>query len=123
MKSLLRFSLAAAAALALAFFCEGLLTDLCSGLGDGVRTRTARQDSLTDPTRSEDSFIKFNTACLTSPLAEGQTNIRTTSGASGSACRHQQRWTVTELRTLTYKVLSGQVTVLRTLPSLRKLRL
>lgn len=145
MKSFVRFCLVSVVLVALAFFCEGLrvnflaepdnnetldvlVIDRCNGdnfFAEPDNNETAvltSTDSLTDPTQSEHSFIKFNTACLTSPTAEGQTVIRTVTGASGSVCRHPRR-TDFEFKVLEFKILSSSVILKRSLPTLRKLRL
>ena len=121
MRSFVRFCLVSVVLVALAFFCEGLRVNFLAGTDTGTTVRTST-DSLTDPTQSEHSFIKFNTACLTSPTAEGQTVIRTVTGASGSVCRHPRRTDI-EFKTLEFKVLSGSAILKRSLPTLRKLRL
>ena len=90
MKSFVRFCLVSVVLVALAFFCEGLRVNFLAGTDTGTTVRTST-DSLTDPTQSEHYFIKFNTVCLTSPTAEGQTVIRTVTGASGSPCRGARR--------------------------------
>lgn len=121
MKSFVRFCLVSVVLVALAFFCEGLRVNFLAGTDTGTTVRTST-DSLTDPTQSEHSFIKFNTVCLTSPTAEGQTVIRTVTGASGSVCRHPRR-TDFEFKVLEFKTLSSSVILKRSLPTLRKLRL
>ena len=76
MKAFVRFCLVSVVLVALAFFCEGLRVNFFTE-PDSKTTVQASTDSLTDPIQSEHSFIKFNTACLTSPTAEGQTVTRT----------------------------------------------
>ena len=121
MKSFVRFCLVSVVLVALAFFCEGLRVNFLAGTDTEMTVRSST-DSLTDPTQSEHSFIKFNTACLTSPTAEGQTVIRTVTGASGSVCRHPRR-TDFEFKALEFKALPGVVLMKCSLPTLRKLRL
>ena len=111
MKSFVRFCLVSVVLVALAFFCEGLRVNFLAGT-----------DTLTDPTQSEHSFIKFNTACLTSPTAEGQTVIRTVTGASGSPCRGARR-TELDFRILESKAFCHLNVQRHSLPTLRKLRL
>ena len=62
MKSFVRFCLVSVVLVALAFFCEGLRVNFLAGTDTGTTVRTST-DSLTDPTQSEHSFIKFNTVC------------------------------------------------------------
>lgn len=121
MKSFVRFSIVSVVLVALAFFCEGLRINFFAKSDSGTAVQTST-DSLTDPNQSEHSFIKFNTACLTSTTAEGQTVIRTVTGASGSVCRHPRR-TDFEFKVLEFKILSSSVILKRSLPTLRKLRL
>ena len=121
MKSFVRFSIVSVVLVALAFFCEGLRINFFARSDSGTAVQTST-DSLTDPNQSEHSFIKFNTVCLTSPTAEGQTVTRTVTGASGSVCRHPRRTDI-EFKILEFKVLSGSVILKRSLPTLRKLRL
>ena len=122
MKSFVRFCLVSVVLVALAFFCQGLQDNFFAELDNNETAVRTSTDSLTDPTQSEHSFIKFNTACLTSPTAEGQTVIRTVTGASGSVCRHPRR-TDFEFKVLEFKILSSSVILKRSLPTLRKLRL
>lgn len=121
MKSFVRFGLVSVVLVALAFFCEGLRVNFLAGTDTGTTVRTST-DSLTDPTQSEHSFIKFNTACLTSPTAEGQTVIRTVTGASGSPCRGARR-TELDFRILESKAFCHHNVQRHSLPTLRKLRL
>lgn len=121
MRSFVRLCLVSIVLVALAFFCDGLRVNSHTGPDSQTTVKTST-GSITDPIQSENSFIKFNTPCLTSPTAEGQTSIRTVTGASGSVCRHPRR-TDTEFRVLEFKVLSGSVILKRSLPTLRKLRL
>lgn len=121
MKSFVRFSIVSVVLVALAFFCEGLRINFFARSDSGTTVRTST-DSLTDPTQSEHSFIKFNTACLTSPTAEGQTVIRTVTGASGSPCRGARR-TELDFRILESKAFCHLNVQRHSLPTLRKLRL
>ena len=121
MKSFVRFCLVSVALVALAFFCEGLRVNFLAGTDTGTTVRTST-DSLTDPTQSEHSFIKFNTVCLTSPTAEGQTVTRTVTGASGSPCRGARR-TALDFRILESKAFCHHNVQRHSLPTLRKLRL
>ena len=121
MKSFVRFCFVSIILVAVAFLCEELRTNIFSE-SDTQAAMIESSDNLTDPIQSEHSFIKYNTACLTSPTAEGQTVIRTVTGASGSVCRHPRR-TDYEYKTLEYKALLGVVILKRPLPTLRKLRL
>ena len=122
MKSFVRFCLVSVVLVALAFFCQGLRDNFFAEPDNNETAVLTSTDSLTDPTQSEHSFIKFNTACLTSPTAEGQTVIRTVTGASGSVCRHPRR-TDFEFKVLEFKILSSSVVQRHSLPTLRKLRL
>ena len=121
MKSFVRFCLVSVVLVALAFFCEGLRVNFLAGTDTGTTVRTST-DSLTDPTQSEHSFIKFNTPCLSSPTAEGQTVVRTATGASGNVCRHTRRTDIL-IGILGSRILTGSVILKRSLPTLRKLRL
>ena len=121
MKSFVRFCLVSVVLVALAFFCEGLRVNFLAGTDTGTTVRTST-DSLTDPTQSEHSFIKFNTVCLTSPTAEGQTVTRTVTGASGSPCRGARR-TELDFRILVSKAFCHHNVQRHSLPTLRKLRL
>ncbi len=121
MKSFVRFCIVSVVLVALAFFCEGLRINLFAG-SDSETTVHTSSDSLTDPNQSEHSFIKFNTACLTSPTAEGQTSIRTVTGASGSQCRSARK-TELDFKVLEFKAFRHINVQRHSLPSLRKLRL
>lgn len=121
MKSFVRFSIVSVVLVALAFFCEGLRINFFARSDSGTAVQTST-DSLTDPNQSEHSFIKFNTACLTSPTAEGQTVIRTVTGASGSPCRGARR-TELDFRILESKAFCHLNVQRHSLPTLRKLRL
>lgn len=121
MKSFVRFSIVSVVLVALAFFCEGLRINFFARSDSGTAVQTST-DSLTDPNQSEHSFIKFNTACLTSPTAEGQTVIRTVTGASGSPFRGARR-TELDFRILESKAFCHLNVQRHSLPTLRKLRL
>lgn len=121
MKSFVRFSIVSVVLVALAFFCEGLRINFFARSDSGTAVQTST-DSLTDPNQSEHSFIKFNTACLTSPTAEGQTVIRTVTRASGSPCRGARR-TELDFRILESKAFCHLNVQRHSLPTLRKLRL
>ena len=121
MKSFVRSSIVSVVLVALAFFCEGLRINFFARSDSGTAVQTST-DSLTDPNQSEHSFIKFNTACLTSPTAEGQTVIRTVTGASGSPCRGARR-TELDFRILESKAFCHLNVQRHSLPTLRKLRL
>lgn len=121
MKSFVRFSIVSVVLVALAFFCEGLRINFFARSDSGTAVQSST-DSLTDPNQSEHSFIKFNTACLTSPTAEGQTVIRTVTGASGSPCRGARR-TELDFRILESKAFCHLNVQRHSLPTLRKLRL
>ena len=122
MKSFVRFCLVSVVLVALAFFCEGLRVNFFAEPDNNETAVRTSTDSLTDPTQSEHSFIKFNTACLTSPTAEGQTVIRTVTGASGSPCRGARR-TELDFRILESKAVCHLNVQRHSLPTLRKLRL
>ncbi len=122
MKSFVRFCLVSVVLVALAFFCEGLRVNFLAEPDNNETAVLTSTDSLTDPTQSEHSFIKFNTACLTSPTAEGQTVIRTVTGASGSPCRGARR-TELDFRILESKAFCHLNVQRHSLPTLRKLRL
>lgn len=122
MKSFVRFCLVSVVLVALAFFCEGLRVNFFAEPDNNETAVLTSTDSLTDPTQSEYSFIKFNTACLTSPTAEGQTVIRTVTGASGSPCRGARR-TELDFRILESKAFCHLNVQRHSLPTLRKLRL
>lgn len=121
MKSFVRFCLVSVVLVALAFFCEGLRVNFFAAGDPGTAVRTSA-DSLTDPTRSDHSFIKFNTVCLTSPTGEGQTVTRTVTGASASPCRSARR-TELDFKVLEFKTFCHPAVHNRSLPALRKLRL
>ena len=121
MKSFVRFCLVSVVLVALAFFCEGLRVNFFIGSDSETVVQTST-DSLTDPNQSEHSFIKFNTACLTSPTAEGQTVTRTVTGASGSPCRSARR-TELDFKVLEFKAFCHLNVQRHSLPTLRKLRL
>lgn len=122
MKSFVRFCMVSVVLVALAFFCEGLRVNFLAEPDNNETAVLTSTDSLTDPTQSEHSFIKFNTACLTSPTAEGQTVIRTVTGASGSPCRGARR-TELDFRILESKAFCHLNVQRHSLPTLRKLRL
>lgn len=122
MKSFVRFCLVSVVLVALAFFCEGLRVNFFAEPDNNETAVRTSTDSLTDPTQSEHSFIKFNTVCLTSPTAEGQTVIRTVTGASGSPCRGARR-TELDFRILESKAFCHLNVQRHSLPTLRKLRL
>lgn len=121
MKSFVRFCLVSVVLVALASFCEGLHANFFAG-SDSETTVQTSTDSLTDPTQSNHLFIKFNTPCLSSPTAEGQTVTRTVTGASGSPCRSARR-TELEFRILEFKAFCHLNVQRHSLPTLRKLRL
>ena len=122
MKSFVRFCLVSVVLVALAFFCQGLRDNFFAEPDNNETAVRTSTDSLTDPTQSEHSFIKFNTACLTSPTAEGQTVIRTVTGASGSPCRGARR-TELDFRILESKAFCHLNVQRHSMPTLRKLRL
>lgn len=122
MKSFVRFCLVSVVLVALAFFCEGLRVNFLAEPDNNETAVLTSTDSLTDPTQSEHSFIKFNTVCLTSPTAEGQTVTRTVTGASGSPCRGARR-TELDFRILESKAFCHLNVQRHSLPTLRKLRL
>lgn len=122
MKSFVRFCLVSVVLVALAFFCQGLRDNFFAEPDNNETAVLTSTDSLTDPTQSEHSFIKFNTVCLTSPTAEGQTVIRTVTGASGSPCRGARR-TELDFRILESKAFCHLNVQRHSLPTLRKLRL
>lgn len=122
MKSFVRFCLVSVVLVALAFFCQGLRDNFFAEPDNNETAVLTSTDSLTDPTQSEHSFIKFNTACLTSPTAEGQTVIRIVTGASGSPCRGARR-TELDFRILESKAFCHLNVQRHSLPTLRKLRL
>lgn len=145
MRSFVRFCMVSIILVALAFFCQGLrdnfiaepdnnetldvlVIDRCNGdnfFAEPDNNETAvltSTDSLTDQNQSEHYFIKFNTVCLTSPTAEGQTVTRTVTGASGSPCRGARR-TELDFRILESKAFCHLNVQRHSLPTLRKLRL
>lgn len=122
MRSFVRFCMVSIVLVALAFFCQGLRDNFFAEPDNNETAVLTSTDSLTDQNQSEHYFIKFNTVCLTSPTAEGQTVTRTVTGASGSVCRHPRR-TDFEFKILEFKILSSSVILKRSLPTLRKLRL
>lgn len=122
MRSFVRFCMVSVVLVALAFFCQGLRDNFFAEPDNNETAVLTSTDSLTDPTQSEHSFIKFNTACLTSPTAEGQTVIRTVTGASGSPCRGARR-TELDFRILESKAFCHLNVQRHSLPTLRKLRL
>ena len=122
MRSFVRFCMVSIVLVALAFFCQGLRDNFFAEPDNNETAVRTSTDSLTDPTQSEHSFIKFNTACLTSPTAEGQTVIRTVTGASGSPCRGARR-TELDFRILESKAFCHLNVQRHSLPTLRKLRL
>ena len=121
MRSFVRFCMVSIVLVALAFFCEGLRVNFLAGTDTGTTVRTST-DRLSGPTQAEHYFIKFNTVCLTSPTAEGQTVIRTVTGASGSPCRGARR-TELDFRILESKAFCHLNVQRHSLPTLRKLRL
>ncbi len=122
MRSFVRFCMVSIVLVALAFFCQGLRDNFFAEPDNNETAVLTSTDSLTDPTQSEHSFIKFNTACLTSPTAEGQTVTRTVTGASGSPCRGARR-TELDFRILESKAFCHLNVQRHSLPTLRKLRL
>lgn len=122
MKSFVRFCLVSVVLVALAFFCQGLRDNFFAEPDNNETAVLTSTDSLTDQNQSEHYFIKFNTVCLTSPTAEGQTVIRTVTGASGSPCRGARR-TELDFRILESKVFCHLNVQRHSLPTLRKLRL
>ena len=91
MRSFVRFCMVSIVLVALAFFCQGLRDNFFAEPDNNETAVLTSTDSLTDQNQSEHYFIKFNTVCLTSPTAEGQTVTRTVTGASGSPCRGARR--------------------------------
>ena len=122
MKSFVRFCLVSVVLVALAFFCQGLRDNFFAEPDNNETAVLTSTDSLTDQNQSEHYFIKFNTVCLTSPTAEGQTVIRTVTGASGSPCRGARR-TELDFRILESKAFCHHNVQRHSLPTLRKLRL
>lgn len=122
MRSFVRFCMVSIVLVALAFFCQGLRDNFFAEPDNNETAVLTSTDSLTDPTQSEHYFIKFNTVCLTSPTAEGQTVTRTVTGASGSPCRGARR-TELDFRILESKAFCHLNVQRHSLPTLRKLRL
>lgn len=121
MKSFVRFCLVSIALVTLAFFCEELRGTFFAG-SDTEAVVLTSTGNITDPIQSEHSFIKFNTPCLTSPTAEGQTVTRTVTGASGSPCRNARK-TELDFKVLEFKAFCHLNVQRHSLPTLRKLRL
>lgn len=122
MRSFVRFCMVSIVLVALAFFCQGLRDNFFAEPDNNETAVLTSTDSLTDQNQSEHYFIKFNTVCLTSPTAEGQTVIRTVTGASGSPCRGARR-TELDFRILESKAFCHLNVQRHSLPTLRKLRL
>lgn len=122
MRSFVRFCMVSIVLVALAFFCQGLRDNFFAEPDNNETAVLTSTDSLTDQNQSEHYFIKFNTVCLTSPTAEGQTVIRTVTGASGSPCRGARR-TELDFRILESKAFCHINVQRHSLPTLRKLRL
>lgn len=122
MRSFVRFCMVSIVLVALAFFCQGLRDNFFAEPDNNETAVLTSTDSLTDQNQSEHYFIKFNTVCLTSPTAEGQTVIRTVTGASGSPCRGARR-TELDFRILESKAFCHLNAQRHSLPTLRKLRL
>ena len=122
MRSFVRFCMVSIVLVALAFFCQGLRDNFFAEPDNNETAVLTSTDSLTDQNQSEHYFIKFNTVCLTSPTAEGQTVTRTVTGASGSPCRGARR-TELAFRILESKAFCHLNVQRHSLPTLRKLRL
>lgn len=122
MRSFVRFCMVSIVLVALAFFCQGLWDNFFAEPDNNETAVLTSTDSLTDQNQSEHYFIKFNTVCLTSPTAEGQTVTRTVTGASGSPCRGARR-TELDFRILESKAFCHLNVQRHSLPTLRKLRL
>lgn len=122
MRSFVRFCMVSIVLVALAFFCQGLRDNFFAEPDNNETAVLTSMDSLTDQNQSEHYFIKFNTVCLTSPTAEGQTVTRTVTGASGSPCRGARR-TELDFRILESKAFCHLNVQRHSLPTLRKLRL
>lgn len=122
MRSFVRFCMVSIVLVALAFFCQGLRDNFFAEPDNNETAILTSTDSLTDQNQSEHYFIKFNTVCLTSPTAEGQTVTRTVTGASGSPCRGARR-TELDFRILESKAFCHLNVQRHSLPTLRKLRL
>ena len=122
MRSFVRFCMVSIVLVALAFFCQGLRDNFFAEPDNNETAVLTSTDSLTDQNQSEHYFIKFNTVCLTSPTAEGQTVTRTVTGASGSPCRGARR-TELDFRILESMAFCHLNVQRHSLPTLRKLRL
>lgn len=122
MRSFVRFCMVSIVLVALAFFCQGLRDNFFAEPDNNETAVLTSTDSLTDQNQSEHYFIKFNTVCLTSPTAEGQTVTRTVTGASGSPCRGARR-TELDFRILESKAFCHLNVQRHSLQTLRKLRL
>ncbi len=122
MRSFVRFCMVSIVLVALAFFCQGLRDNFFAEPDNNETAVLTSTDSLTDQNQSEHYFIKFNTVCLTSPTAEGQTVTRTVTGASGSPCRGARRIEL-DFRILESKAFCHLNVQRHSLPTLRKLRL
>lgn len=122
MRLFVRFCMVSIVLVALAFFCQGLRDNFFAEPDNNETAVLTSTDSLTDQNQSEHYFIKFNTVCLTSPTAEGQTVTRTVTGASGSPCRGARR-TELDFRILESKAFCHLNVQRHSLPTLRKLRL
>lgn len=122
MRSFVRFCMVSIVLVALAFFCQGPRDNFFAEPDNNETAVLTSTDSLTDQNQSEHYFIKFNTVCLTSPTAEGQTVTRTVTGASGSPCRGARR-TELDFRILESKAFCHLNVQRHSLPTLRKLRL
>ena len=122
MRSFVRFCMVSIVLVALSFFCQGLRDNFFAEPDNNETAVLTSTDSLTDQNQSEHYFIKFNTVCLTSPTAEGQTVTRTVTGASGSPCRGARR-TELDFRILESKAFCHLNVQRHSLPTLRKLRL
>lgn len=122
MRSFVRFCMVSIVLVALAFFCQRLRDNFIAEPDNNETAVLTSTDSLTDQNQSEHYFIKFNTVCLTSPTAEGQTVTRTVTGASGSPCRGARR-TELDFRILESKAFCHLNVQRHSLPTLRKLRL
>lgn len=122
MRPFVRFCMVSIVLVALAFFCQGLRDNFFAEPDNNETAVLTSTDSLTDQNQSEHYFIKFNTVCLTSPTAEGQTVTRTVTGASGSPCRGARR-TELDFRILESKAFCHLNVQRHSLPTLRKLRL
>lgn len=122
MRSFVRFCMVSIVLVALAFFFQGLRDNFFAEPDNNETAVLTSTDSLTDQNQSEHYFIKFNTVCLTSPTAEGQTVTRTVTGASGSPCRGARR-TELDFRILESKAFCHLNVQRHSLPTLRKLRL